>query len=347
MKVFLSSLFLVLFSSCFLAAQTMTATKAAKTTEVYFDFGKHDLRPAADSLLAQLVAFTKGKPDFTIRITAHTDSIGSLRNNEALSQRRAQSVKAFLMENGIPEDRISFAYFGEKTPAAINDSEEGRQRNRRATVEVLLAVPLVTIEGQVTDEKTGLPLVADVIIRSKDFSDSLRTDVDGRFKANLPAGTVVGVDAFAKCYFMKSQMVKAEKATRPVVMPLRPAKTGAIVDIDNLYFVGNEPVLLEKSKPELPKILRFMQANPTMKIEIAGHINRPNAPPCSKTSADWLLSENRAKVVYNYLIENGIPTERISWKGYGNHEMVLPWAINEVDQAKNRRVELRVLEGCE
>ncbi len=324
-----------------------TAPKSAFFTEIYFDFAKHDLRPAADSSLAQLVAFTKGKSAFTIRITAHTDSIGSLSNNLALSNRRAQSVKDFLMKNGIAEDLVSFAFFGEKTPATANTTEEGRQRNRRATVEVLLTVPMVTIEGQVTDEKTGLPLVADVIIRSKDFADSLRTGEDGRFKATVPAGTVVGVNAFAKCYFMKSEMVKAEKKTKQVALPLRPANAGAIADIDNLYFVGNEPILLEKSKPELPKILRFMQANPDMKIEIAGHVNRPNAPPCSKTSADWLLSENRAKVVYKFLIENGIPTERISWKGYGNHEMVLPRAISEVDQAKIRRVELRVLEGCD
>ncbi|MCC6724911.1 MAG: OmpA family protein [Saprospiraceae bacterium] len=344
----LSSIFLALVCIGQLVAQSpMPATKTAKSGEVYFDFGKHDLRPAADSVLAQLVGFTKGKENFSIRITAHTDSIGSLSNNLALSERRANAVKGFLVKNGVADSLISFAYFGEKTPATFNATEEGRQRNRRATVEVLLTVPMITIEGQVTDAVTGLPLLADVIFRSKNMVDSVKTGEDGRFKTVVPVGTVLGIDAFANCHFMKSEMVKADKKVKPLAMPLKPASKGAIADIDNLYFEGNLPILLEKSKPELPKILRFMQANPAMKIEIAGHVNRPNAPPVSRTSADFVLSENRAKVVYKYLLENGIPESRISWKGYGNHEMVSPYAIHEVDQARNRRVELRVLEGCE
>jgi outer membrane protein OmpA-like peptidoglycan-associated protein len=52
--------------------------------------------------------------------------------------------------------------------------------------------------------------------------------------------------------------------------------------------------------------------------------------------------------VYDYLLENGIPSERLSWKGYGNHEMRFPRATLEKEQALNRRVEIRVLEGgCE
>ncbi len=325
----------------------LPTTKPINSTEVYFDFAKHDLRPAADSVLAQLVAFTKGKQDFTIRITAHTDSIGSLSNNLTLSERRANAVKGFLVKNGIADSLISFAYFGEKKPATINANEEGRQRNRRATVEVLLPVPMALIEGQVTDEKTGLPLVADVVFRSKEVSDTIKTGADGRFSKTVPIGTVLGIDAYARCYFLKTAMVKADKKSKAVPMPLRPAKAGSVADIDNLYFVGNQPVLLETSKPELPKILRFMQQNLNMKIEIAGHVNRPNTPPVSTTSADFKLSEDRAKTVYNYLLENGIAAERINWKGYGNHEMVFPRAIEEVQQAKNRRVELRVLEGCE
>ncbi|MCF8244049.1 MAG: OmpA family protein [Saprospiraceae bacterium] len=318
------------------------------STEVYFDFGKHDLRSKTDSLLLNLRDYVKGKDNFTIRITAHTDSIGSLANNLALSQRRAQSIKDFLVKNSIDAARISFAYFGEKKPVTDNRTEEGRQQNRRATVEVLLTLPIVIIEGVVTDEKTFQPLTAEVIIRTKEGSDTLLTGADGRFRTEQLSGTVVGIDAYAKCHFMRTEMVKAMPKMSAVNLPLRPANTGAIADIGNLYFVGNQPVLLESSKPELPKILRFLQDNPDMKIEIAGHVNRPNNPPVLKSSWDFKLSEDRAKTVYNYLIENGITAERVSWKGYGNHEMRFPKAIYEKEQALNRRVEMRVLEGgCE
>jgi outer membrane protein OmpA-like peptidoglycan-associated protein len=328
--------------------QTTQATKSAFSAEVYFDFGKHDLRPEAESVLGSLLKFTEGRENYTVRITAHTDSVGSFHNNDALSQRRAEAVMAHLTEGGLPAERITLAFFGEKSPSALNATEEGRQANRRATVEVLLTVPTVAIEGTVTDEKTGLPLRADVVVRTKDGADTLHTGDDGYFRTEpVPVGTVVGLDAYAKCHFMRTEMAKAAPKLPKVPMPLKPAATGATADIGNLYFVGNQPVLLESSLPELPKILRFMELNPTMKIEIAGHVNRPNTAPVSKTSWDFKLSEDRAKTVFNYLLDNGISEERITWKGYGNHQMRFPRAMEEREQALNRRVELRVLEGCE
>jgi flagellar motor protein MotB len=85
-----------------------------------------------------------------------------------------------------------------------------------------------------------------------------------------------------------------------------------------------------------------MQINSTLDIEIAGHVNHPNRPPVVKESWEYKLSEARAKLVYDYLLENGIPAERVSWKGYGNWEMRYPHATSETDMALNRRVEIRV-----
>jgi len=153
------------------------------------------------------------------------------------------------------------------------------------------------------------------------------------------------VDAFAECYFMKSKMLKVSPGAEPLTLPLRPVQTGEKMDIENLYYVGNKPVLLEKSRPELPKILRFMQLNPQMKIEIAGHVNYPNRPAVIEESFEYKLSVDRAKMVYEYLLENGIAADRISYKGYGNWEMRYPNATSEEQQALNRRVEIRILEG--
>lgn len=346
LKTFLLATFLFALSHAnVLCQQNPDAAKPAKSVEVYFDFGKHELRPDADSALNQVLTFLKSRENYSIKITAHTDSIGSLANNLALSERRAKSVKNFLVQGGVEPARVSFNFFGEKLPVSNNDSEAGRQKNRRATIDVLLAKPMVTIEGVVTDENTGKPLVADVIFRTKEGSDSVRTAEDGRFKKMVNPGTVVGIDAFANCHFSKTEMVKALAKTPPVSLPLKPATSGAILDIENLYFVGDQPVILESSKPELPKILRFMKQNPSMKIEIAGHVNLPNRPPVTEAAWEFKLSQERAKTVYYYLLDNGIASDRISWKGYGNHEMRFPNARTEEEQAMNRRVEMRVLEG--
>ena len=91
-----------------------------------------------------------------------------------------------------------------------------------------------------------------------------------------------------------------------------------------------------------------MQSNPQMKIEVAGHINLPNTPNVATDTWHYKLSHDRAKLVYDYLRVHGIAEERISFNGYGNWEMRYPRARSEKEQALNRRVELKVLEGgCE
>lgn len=343
---FITLIFLSVFTQL-LAQSGETNSKVLKTAEVYFDFGMHDRRPETDSTLKILAGLCKGLENFEIKITAHTDSVGTLENNLALSQRRADAVRSFLIENGVPAGNFSISFFGETQPATENSTDEGRQRNRRATIEVLQKTPMVPLEGTVTDEKTGQPLFALVVIHTKETRDSIQTDASGYFKKNFPPGTVVGLDAFAECYFMKSEMVKAVPGLKPVSLLLKPALAGEKVDIENLYYVGGKAILLEKSKPELPKILRFMQLSPRMKIEVAGHVNFPNRPPVGKESFEYKLSVERAKLVYDYLLENGIAADRIRYQGYGNYEMRFPKAILESEQAQNRRVEIRVLEdGC-
>ncbi len=348
MKLFLSAFLLFSFFIHPFCQSNTWATSPVKSIEIYFDFGKHELLSDADSVLSSLLKYCQPKEEYLVKITAHTDSIGTVANNEALSRRRANAVIAYLKNKGVQESAITVSTFGETKPAAPNASDSGRQMNRRATVEVFKSQPVGTIEGTVLNEKTGEPILANVVLHTKDNRDTLKTDEKGYFKKTYLVGTIVGIDAYAKCFFMKSDMVKAEKEAKIVKLPLKPAVTGEAMDIDKLYFVGNEAVLLEKSKPELPKILQFLQLNPEMKIEIAGHVNHPNLPNVSETSWEYKLSVARAKLVHDYLLENGIPQGRINYKGYGNWEMRFPHARSEEQMALNRRVEIRILEGnCE
>lgn len=337
---------LLLLCASTLRAQTPEISpRAQQSAEVYFDFGKYTLRPEAIPELQNIAVRAKTMDSFKIKITAHTDSVGTLENNLALSEQRANAIKKFFVKQGIPGDNLTLAFFGETRPASENATGEGRQLNRRASVELIAIPVMLTVEGTVTDARTNKPLVAEVVFHTKESRDSVTTDSTGYFKKSFPPGTVVGIDAFARCYFMKSEMVKAEPGLRPLTLPLKPALAGEKADIENLYFVGGLAVLLEKSKPELPKIFRFMQANPEMKIEIAGHINFPNRPAVVKESAEYKLSVARAKLVYDYLISKGISADRLSFNGYGNWEMRFPKAISEQQQAMNRRVEIRVIEG--
>ncbi|MEY3368447.1 MAG: hypothetical protein RI973_1602 [Bacteroidota bacterium] len=313
--------------------------------EVYFDFGSHQLLPAADSVLQEIAALCKDRKNLVVRITAHTDSIGTLANNEALSGRRADAVKKALADLGMPVTAIAVKTFGESTPAAGNGTDAGRQRNRRATIEVLERRQAIRLAGTVRDEASGTPLKAWLVLRTQNSRDSLQTDDQGYFSKTYPANTILGIDVYATCYFPKSEMVKASPGMKPLELQLRPAAKGAVLDIENLYFEGGLPIMLEKSKPELPKLLRFLQLNPQMKLEIAGHVNVPNQPPLPPEDKDFKLSVARAKTVHDYLLANGIEQARIRYRGYGNLQMRYPNAVSEREQALNRRVELRVLEN--
>ena len=316
--------------------------------EVYFDFGQSAIRPDADSTLREIIAFCGQKTNISIKMTAHTDAVGTNENNLILSENRMEAVTRFLETAGLKMDSVTTQVYGETKPIAGNDTETGRQKNRRATIDIYQFRKLVNIVGDVKDKETGKGIAADVIVQTKEKRDSIRTDTSGHFESLVPLGAVVAIETYANGYFLESTMLKALPGKMPDLnFELPPVRTGESIDIKNLYFVGNKAILLPKSEPELPKILRFMQINPTIKIEIAGHINLPNNPPCGKASAHYILSVNRALLVYDYLINHGISENRVTYKGYGNWEMRYPNAREEVFMAKNRRVEIRVLEDMQ
>jgi len=105
--------------------------------DVLFATGSSELRQGADSNLNRLVNFLQQHPERQVKIEGHTDSVGSASSNQQLSQRRAESVRRYLIDSGIPSNRLSASGLGEGHPVASNDSAAGRQQNRR--VEVVVA----------------------------------------------------------------------------------------------------------------------------------------------------------------------------------------------------------------
>jgi outer membrane protein OmpA-like peptidoglycan-associated protein len=111
--------------------------------DVLFDFDKADIRPAAQPVMKQVAAIIKEKAKGPVRVEGHTDSKGSDAYNQKLSDRRANSVKDWLIKKeGLKNVRFSTAGFGAKKPAVSNtksdgsDDPEGRQKNRRVEIVV-------------------------------------------------------------------------------------------------------------------------------------------------------------------------------------------------------------------
>ncbi len=114
-----------------------TATKVVLNADTFFDFDKATIKPEGRQVLDQVAAQANTINLETLIATGHTDSIGTEQYNQGLSQRRANSVKAYLVSKGIAADRIYVEGKGESSPVASNKTREGRAQNRRVEIEIV------------------------------------------------------------------------------------------------------------------------------------------------------------------------------------------------------------------
>lgn len=105
--------------------------------DMMFEFGKAELKAGAKDKLAKLAKILNEDKTRNILIEGHTDSVGSDAFNMKLSHNRGLSVKAYLISNNIDLSRLDSKGMGEKKPVAPNDTEAGRQQNRRVEVTIL------------------------------------------------------------------------------------------------------------------------------------------------------------------------------------------------------------------
>ena len=114
--------------------------EAARTytlNNVHFDFGKATLRPGSFAELEELVSYLKNKDDIKVEIAGHTDNVGKDADNVKLSQQRADAIRNYVLKKGILPVRVVAKGYGAAEPVADNDTDEGRQLNRRTEVRIL------------------------------------------------------------------------------------------------------------------------------------------------------------------------------------------------------------------
>ncbi|HZR35580.1 MAG TPA: OmpA family protein [Nevskia sp.] len=152
---------------------------------VNFDFDKATLTAEAKGILDQVGAALQARPDIKVEIDGHTDGKGSVSYNQKLSERRAASVKAYLVGKGVAAERMTTAGFGKSRPIADNKTDEGRALNRRVELKVTeasaTAAPVVTTDAP-TASATVAPAGAAVTIVKFSFDPETIT---------VPAGSTV------------------------------------------------------------------------------------------------------------------------------------------------------------
>ena len=118
------------------ASKPAIMEKGRQTLDVEFDYNKSIIKPGYYKDIDDLVNVMKDHPELKVVIEGHTDNSGSAEYNKKLSQQRAEAVKQYMVEKGIEANRLKAKGFGEEKPIASNDTEEGRQKNRRVEAAV-------------------------------------------------------------------------------------------------------------------------------------------------------------------------------------------------------------------
>jgi outer membrane protein OmpA-like peptidoglycan-associated protein len=113
------------------------AGQTIRLNNVFFDFAKFSLREESFPELNRLVKMLGENPNMKIEVSGHTDSVGSAESNLTLSQNRANSVKDYLLGKNIAPERIVSKGYGLSKPVATNNTDEGRQLNRRVEFTIL------------------------------------------------------------------------------------------------------------------------------------------------------------------------------------------------------------------
>ncbi|HSH42178.1 MAG TPA: OmpA family protein [Arenicellales bacterium] len=120
--------------------ETAAAPEPAPTyviQDVNFDFDESTLKPGARDTLDRVAADLRGQSDVSYEVAGFTDSVGTDAYNQKLSERRAVSVRDYLVSRGVDSEQLSVMGYGETNPIASNANAEGRAQNRRVEVRPL------------------------------------------------------------------------------------------------------------------------------------------------------------------------------------------------------------------
>lgn len=104
---------------------------------IFFDTDKYEIKEKSKPELNKIAAFLRENPDIAISINGHTDNVGAASYNQTLSTQRAKAIYEYLIQSGVPAERLAFRGYGSDKPIAENDTEAGRRKNRRIAFEII------------------------------------------------------------------------------------------------------------------------------------------------------------------------------------------------------------------
>ena len=205
--------------------------------------------------------------------------------------------------------------------------------------------PVTYVKGRVTDKETGLPVEASlemVDLMTRQPLYTAKSDVQtGEYLACIQTGSNVLLNVSAKGYPFYSENFQVEKSytsLQPYLkdIQLQQAEVGTVVVLKNIFFDFDRSDLKPESFEELDRLVDYLQHN-QVNIEIGGHTDDQGSDEYNDR-----LSQNRAKAVYDYIVQHGIDSARLSYHGYGKRQPIADNGTEE-GRAANRRTEFKIV----
>ena len=204
----------------------------------------------------------------------------------------------------------------------------------------------ILVSGKVIDTETGKPIGATVIFeRLPDGIEIARTQADpetGEYSYELPIGARYGIRAEGDGFLATNQNIDLnEKPDEPQIiseLKLTAIKEQAAIVLNNIFFDFDRAVLKTSSYAELERVLEFLKGGSIGKIQISGHTDSTGPEEYNLN-----LSKRRAQAVSNYFFNNGVDSQQVDTKWFGE---TMPSGPNDTreNRSRNRRVEFKVLE---
>lgn len=337
---------------------------------INFDYDSSVIKPESYSTLDNVAAVLAEYGDTKIEIAGHSDITGEEQYNRKLSLYRAEAVKNYIVNKGIPAENIHAVGYGYDYPIATNKTDEGRAKNRRIELKILESGSIKEgvlgcvgfASGKVdinSYSKACLDMLAELLnnnpavkIEIAAFTDNVGDEINNIMLSQKRAQSVVDylinkdIDPTvlrAKGYgeanpIASNDTKEGREKNRRIeikILEVESMKTGIL---ENIFFESGIAVLSRESYPSLNKLAAQMIANPKMKLEICGYTDNTG-----NETDNIDLSQRRAEAVITYLISAGISEDRLIATGYGSAN---PIAKNDTfeGRAKNRRIEIKILQ---
>jgi len=286
----------------------MTTLRGQSQWTLYFDRNQYQPTAAEQQRLQQWIQDHEGAK--ILAMYGSTDETGSTTSNDTLAQRRVDAVYALLRGKIAIRDDFKKVSLGER-----------QQRFAKAALN--RNVTLVYLEAHELHKETLLiPPLPATMPQVPGLRKLTAADFPEKIQVEQPDGRV-----------QEFQM------DRVFMEKLAQAPPNEVLTLGRLQFVVNTFAIVPESRVVLYELLWVLRKNPTLRLGIEGHL-------CCAPTDRQDLSTQRARAIYQFLVQQGIDKQRLQYKGLGTTQPLFPIPErNEQERAANRRVEIRILEN--